>query len=253
MSANIQNFKIDKLGGGWGYLVSIVLSISFLMMANVRADIVSWYSDQGAYNNSVTMSDWVFESFNQISGNKSPAAWDFTMLNENADARSIGTLTMSNYKGAGGIMQDPTVTDNGGASFWHNSANNLDLAFSFDFGGMGPFVDSFYFGLVPHSSWSADVNFQVTADYWHNGQMYTTDAYTLNQDGWFFGITLDEGAYLAGINAWSTGTPNNGYKIEMGFGGDVEPNPAVPEPATLAIVGLGLAGLGLARARRMKK
>ena len=134
-------------------------------------------------------------------------------------------------------------------TFWHNSANNYALSF-----GDADFIDSFYMNVAPHSSWSAAIHFMITADYWLDGVKYTTDAMTLNSAHSFFGIALDEGAYLAGINFWSTGTPNNGYKIEAGFGGNEMPETpsSTPEPATLAIIGLGFAGLGMAR-RRMKK
>ena len=246
MRANLDNVKTSK----WtGYPVGLALVVVFLFSATVRADAVNLYSDKNLYMDTVEAADWIFGGFDQVSGNKSPRIWEFSMLLSDGDS-STGTLTMSDYNGAGGLMQAPQGGD-GTMTFWHNSANMYDISF-----GDADFVNSFYMDIAPHSSWSAAINFAVTADYWLNGVKYTTDAVTVDMYNSFFGIILDEGAYLEAINFGSTGTPNNGYKIEAGFGdGDtvIELIPAVPEPATLTLVGLGLAGLGgWVRARRKK-
>ena len=54
--------------------------------------------------------------------------------------------------------------------------------------------------------------------------------------------------WFQGNDGWTFS--NNGYTLV--FNADGISTAAIPEPATLAIVGLGLAGLGLARRRQLR-
>ena len=230
------------------YITGLALAVAFFFAAHVRADmVINIINDKDVYMSTVVAADWSFGSFKQLSDDKSPRVWDFTMFHEGV--QSTGRLTMSGFDGGGGLMEAPKGVD-GTMSFWHNSANNFNISF-----GSVDYVNSFYMDVAPHSSWSAAINFAITANYWVDGVMYTTDLVTLNRNNSFFGITLDEGAYLSAINFYSTGTPNNGYQVTAGFGGDYtgSGDPATtPEPATLVMMGLGLVGLGVARWRARK-
>jgi len=221
-----------------------IFAVTFLLVAGLRADELTWYTDKDIYADAVGTSNWMFGDFRQVSGDKSPREWAFTMFNDGV--HSTGMLTMSDYNGAGGLMDEPQG-GHGTIMFAHNSANEYSISF-----GTANFVNSFFMDIAPWSSWSAAITFAVTADYWLDGVKYTTDAMVIDMDHAFFGVALGDGAYLAGIHLWSTGTPNNGYKVEAGSGSDPDPS-SVPEPATLALVGLGVAGLGLVvRTRRRK-
>jgi len=255
----MKNCSMSNWGGGCLVGFSLVLAASFLITADARAELVGVYNDRDMYMNTVPTSDWTFESFNQIGDDtKSPLVWEFDVWNEVADTRSTGTLTVSGHNGNSGFKKAPQVDVNTGAlTFSHGSANNLDLAFSFDFSDAGPFIDSYYLEMDPkywnNTNTTAKISFTVKAEYWYDGDLYTTDVLsTLDQNNWFFGIAFNEGAYLSQLHIWSTGaSSNNGYVIAMGFGGDASA-PAAPEPATILIFGFGATGLGLAAACRRK-
>ena len=223
------------------YFITLALAISFLVAANVQAGLVTFYDNKDALQAGTYATDWTFGPLRQVGNDSSPMLWNFNLVN-GENSVSGASLQLSVFNGASGTQSGPTVS-NGVLSVHHNSANRMDISF-----GNADFVGSFYMSLTPHSSWKAADMFYVTADYMLDGKMLTTDQVAINENNLFFGIALDEGAYLSAIRVWSTGTNNNGINVaEMGFRGA-----AIPEPGTLAMLGLGLAGLGVAR-RRMKK
>lgn len=247
----MKKLQLAKLRGGGGLANRILaLAVAFLFAANAKADMATVYTDADLYKTTVEQSEWKFGTFKQEGNNKSPIKWSFNVTN--GSEQGNGTLVMSNFNGAGGLMEAPAANEDGSLSFWHNSANKWSISF------VDAVIDSFYLVVEPHSSWSAAIKFTVTASYWLDGVGYTTAAVTLDKNNSFFGIALEDGAYLTGIEFWSTGTPNNGYKMDMGFGGNNEgsstgTSAGTPEPATFLILGFGAVGAGFASRRRMKK
>ncbi|MCL2711342.1 MAG: PEP-CTERM sorting domain-containing protein [Planctomycetaceae bacterium] len=92
-------------------------------------------------------------------------------------------------------------------------------------------------------------------------QIYGDDDFFASlYDGWSYNLFSATGE-VNGIDYllanWSASSANEGFNFELRWNAELGlltvTQAAIPEPATLAIVGLGLAGLGYARRRQMKR
>ena len=215
------------------------------MITGLNADL---FTDRESYNAIVGAASWGLGGFSQFGNNFAPRMWDFDMVHPDASRSSWGRLSMLNPNGGSGFMEEPP-NGQGPINFQHTKGNSFHLAF-----GDSDFVRGFYMTIDPYSGWNEGVNFTVVADYWLDGVAYRTEEMILDASNNFFGLLVDDNAYIEQIVLWSSGTSGNGYYVEAGFGDRrlSEVGTPTPEPATLAVLGLGLAGLGVAR-RRMKK
>jgi len=262
----ISNLQPARAGRWGGSLVSLTLAVVFLMMVNVRADLITGlgnvqaWSSVEQYMENARASSWTFDDIRFSSGGQSSLTWAFGM-SDGAAAVGTGHLMLNGFNGNANINNSsgiiPTAANNldsFGTSllFSHNSANWAGIRFDYT---AGQHIDSLFFDIGTHTNQSAR-EMTVWARYW-NGTEFVEGNLLTNFGGVFRGFTFDDGAFLQEIRFIIDGQGNAGFSsagIGTGLPPGFSPPPAapVPAPATLAILRLGLAGLGLAR-RRMKK
>ena len=228
---------------------SLVLFAALCVAANVRADIVTVYgagygpNNYDAYMEMAGPSAWALVGSADFEKGFAPLEFPFNLTHvSDSTLTHEATYIMDSWNGNGSGYAS-TLHGTGvdlGMSFTHNSGNQFGVTIP------EGLVNAFYLNVDFHANQNSTQGTYNIEFFDANGQVFQTiSGVALG----FAGFIFEEGYTLSGFMITTQGNKNTGYTIHVIPG---DGTPAVPEPATLAIIGLGLAGLGLAKARRRK-
>ena len=237
------------------YIIALVLAISSLVAANVRADIIRVFTadERQTYRDLAGASTWAFAGMGQMYNEQAPWEFGFSLMNlVTGELVAGGNVKLDNWNGNGNgyVNENLTVVSGMGFTLGHNSANYGVISF-------GPEItlSSLFIDQHTHSKGFEQLDITVFGT---DGSSETVNVFKKATDGstsCWFGFILGEGVYVDRIEFKIIGTNNTGFgNMNIGFGDGTpfDPSP-VPAPATLLVLGLGLAGLGFARARNNRK
>jgi hypothetical protein len=273
------------------YLSALVFAVTFLFVANVRADVVTtWYT----YDLATSMDGWEVATLftSNDKGYSNPAkngskytstgttwgsiAKNYAWNNQTWSAAAVGERDTWLNGGTGWVAGVNAGNDWVWNGVNHNSNNNIAngfYAFKYTMTAQDPEASS----VAGTLSLTLAADDYIAAIYANGSMLYSANPAigavvgddTNGLGGWLgtwngnYDVALADGLLDLVFVVHNTNGAGSANANPMGLFVDgtlttsiamIPPTPpaATPEPATLALFGLGLAGLGLARARRRK-
>jgi len=266
--------KLTLLGGpsmtsAKNYTVGLVLAVTLLVAANVRADYSVQIQDTNIYNDNVNLYQLFNNYFAAQLGENTYESSNALYLDRGVDPTRTWTTSGSYVVGAFKVaalghalsIYDTTTGNTNGNVYSLSGTQNIGKEGGItDLGsqGIGGIPDGVkvgfeldaYNGNTMVFSWSSNpsdnddgqvhmIAFDITDLY---NEKYGTDNSSVYMFAW-------EDLHLNGKGGNPADWDYQDFVVIMT---NLHPDNVVPEPATLAVIGLGLVGLGIAR-RRMKK